>query len=1233
MHRFFYSLRAKVQWSLFLLLAVVYAPQAVAQDVVYSETFTNGTSYCPGQSQFDNWGIFRSQLDTTLKKFRQVTVKGSNDPVGITCNDPDLTRKIAHAMRTGTNFSVTCNGQPWVITAGACWGGCSSSAVELELVVGSTFTCNCTNPGYIFRPNIGNLNWGGIGGATCNAPTQTMTVIFSNPLGNNASIGGMSAPVTSCGSATDSISAVVTNQGLNKIGNVPVTCVVTGTLGGSAYSNTFNATLIDSLNPGISKSLKFADINTANGADLNILVYTKYATDTFRTDDTLRIRYKNVGTPTGTVTASDVSRCGTGTMPLSANLPSGTIGYWYNNANRLIGIGNSINSPTIAGGASDSFYVAATKTSAPVTIGFPTNGTNNGGAGFFAGNMFDVSISKTITIDSFDIHLNGTTNRKVVLYMKSGSYIGNQTNPSAWTRVGEYEVTGAGLGNATKLRVKPIEMNPGQYSFYIYASEFLIYTNNNTVGASDDDVTISSGVALRDTFATLQGSARWNGRMYYRQVCVSPTRVKVRTVAKPLAVGGDLTKGTLFKGTFNGGTQGQPDIVAAPDSISYEVMPPTGYSIANYGSQWTIPARGAVTINGVAVPTSLYSFTTPSGSNNAIFRFYPSSAYTDSTVEVSVTLRRLDNGCDTILKRIIFVAPRPVVNYNNTTVCLGSETEFTNTTTVSTGTVEYVWNFGDGTKSIITDPGKTFGGAGTYQVKLVATTNWGIQDSITKTVTIKQIPVADFDFDNACENSPLRFIQNSTIPPGTATYTWNYGDGNTGNGTITTHTFASPGIYNAKLTVDVNGCQNSITRYVTQAPRATPAFTYSPLKCDNANVSFTNNSTGPAFGFMGFEWSFGDGGESTVASPNYTYNTFSAYTVTLYTKTDLGCVDSVKQVITMLESPKPVFNFSTVKCTNDVINFSNNTNVPAGSTNIYEWSFGDGKTSTSATPSHSYDAPDSYTVVLKAISTNGCQGESDQVIAIDEKPKADFVANRVCFGAETEFTNNSTISNGSLTYAWDLGNSTTSASASPKVTYATAQTYNVVLISSSAAGCTDTATMQVIVDPVPAVDVIVASNLTGDGKIKFATSATGVTYQWTFGDGGSSTVQNPTYQYSFPGVWTVRLVVTSPEGCVNSKTTSVNVNPLSVKGAEAMNGLSVYPNPTAGKLTADFSSYSGEEIQSITVTDILGRSVISAAQLVDSKAEIDMSNQPVGVYNLNIQTINSVYTLKIVVNR
>ncbi len=154
---------------------------------VYDETFVNGQSYCPGSANYDNWGIFRGNIDTTLN-YSRITLLGSALPGGITCTDPSAVNQIAQALATGTAVSVTVNGNVWNVAVG-CKTSCTIEGDAIELNVNNGINgCSCGN-GPTIRPCIGNINWGGLSGTACGASTQNIRVEL---VGSNIEISNVS---------------------------------------------------------------------------------------------------------------------------------------------------------------------------------------------------------------------------------------------------------------------------------------------------------------------------------------------------------------------------------------------------------------------------------------------------------------------------------------------------------------------------------------------------------------------------------------------------------------------------------------------------------------------------------------------------------------------------------------------------------------------------------------------------------------------------------------------------------------------------------------------------------------------------------------------------------------------------------------------------------------------------------------------------------------------------------
>ncbi len=134
----------------------------------YLGTFPSGTVSHTGQQCLD-WTAFIGQLTGS---FTAVQIKGSLDPVGVTCNNPAMATQLCNGLNTSTTVSgLSCNGRIWNV------GECSAASAQPYEINSRTVSGDCScDTAFTVRPCISNANWGGIG-TTCSAPAQTLEVI------------------------------------------------------------------------------------------------------------------------------------------------------------------------------------------------------------------------------------------------------------------------------------------------------------------------------------------------------------------------------------------------------------------------------------------------------------------------------------------------------------------------------------------------------------------------------------------------------------------------------------------------------------------------------------------------------------------------------------------------------------------------------------------------------------------------------------------------------------------------------------------------------------------------------------------------------------------------------------------------------------------------------------------------------------------------------------------------
>ena len=314
--------------------------------------------------------------------------------------------------------------------------------------------------------------------------------------------------------------------------------------------------------------------------------------------------------------------------------------------------------------------------------------------------------------------------------------------------------------------------------------------------------------------------------------------------------------------------------------------------------------------------------------------------------------------------------------------------------------------------------------------------------------------------------------------------------------------------------------------------------------CANVAINFTNNSTGT---YTGWSWTFGDGGNSTLENPSHTYTVAGTYNVSLTISNGCGNDTETKEnYIEVLLLPEADFYASNTKpCANVAINFTDNS---TGTYDTWAWDFGDNITSGLQNPSHTYTSGGNYTVSLTI--SNGCGNDTkteNNYITVNPKPAANFSAN-VTTGCEPLAVNFTDLSTGSPTsWNWTFtGGSPSSANTQGPhtVTYTSPGTYNVTLTVTNACGNdTKTENNYITVLPLPEANF---SGLPRSGcaplTVNFTDQSTGgpASWNWTFGDGGTSTDQNPSHQYENAGSYNVTLTVSN--GCgSNNETKAITV--------------------------------------------------------------------------------------------
>lgn len=382
------------------------------------------------------------------------------------------------------------------------------------------------------------------------------------------------------------------------------------------------------------------------------------------------------------------------------------------------------------------------------------------------------------------------------------------------------------------------------------------------------------------------------------------------------------------------------------------------------------------------------------------------------------------------------------------------------------------------------------------------------------------------------------------------------------------HTFVNNGNADTTYTVTlkaVNDCGDSTIQIpVLVHPNIVQAaFTYTPHQgCEDLEVTFTDGSFGGNTLAWCFDYDtlnhssgqFSDSGKVVI----HTYTDPGVYVVAQIVSD--GCsYDTALTTITVWDAPEPDFNFNNNVCEGDSVFFSNLTVVNTSTVGIYHWYFGDGDSSMQKDPAHVYDSSGVFTVWLVAGSPNGCGDSISYQVTINDRPDVDFYVENVCSGDDLIFYDSTVVQNASITNTtWVIDTLGTFFSNPSPFALSSQGSYDVTLICTSSAGCTDSITKTVNVFEVPKARFSMRQDTTVDSCGNIASyiftdssvSSTPLQYLWDFNLANPGTMTSnlkvPGAQV-FPdtGYFFISLTVWNGDSCWDTFTDTLFVKPVS----------------------------------------------------------------------------------------
>lgn len=458
----------------------------------------------------------------------------------------------------------------------------------------------------------------------------------------------------------------------------------------------------------------------------------------------------------------------------------------------------------------------------------------------------------------------------------------------------------------------------------------------------------------------------------------------------------------------------------------------------------------------------------------------------------------------------------------------------------------------------------TFPDTGLYEITLINTyelryTKYGqnkkgyYSKQTSKTIKIEGVKARGYsDTLTICGGEAIQFTDTSKSTTSVLNREWYFGY-DTDSAVIQNpnHIYNTAGLFTPKLIVfDAFGCIDSILLPAIEVNRPFVDFAVSDsLICKGDIISVRNKSEGKS---LSFKWTI-DSVEQLNIDILQQFDSVGFFDVKLHAIDLLGCEDSLIKSNRVEVAPFPVVKFTAsdvyAPCPPMTSFFGDSTDKQNYS---WDWDFGDGRSSSDQHPSHVFTAPGTYDVTLITQNYAGCE---------DTLVKPDFVTvdgpnGSVVFDPDTICIPDSVIFDidfqNTLFYIMSYGdgsNVSYSYADNPDTTihiYRNGGTFQPKIELIDAAGCFFTLPEppEILGDSIKTQFMTTADIICDVSDIPFS-NISRYTFDsefiWTFGDGDSSNVISPLHSYSNDSIYEVKLVQTSPLGCIDSASKTITV--------------------------------------------------------------------------------------------
>ena len=543
-----------------------------------------------------------------------------------------------------------------------------------------------------------------------------------------------------------------------------------------------------------------------------------------------------------------------------------------------------------------------------------------------------------------------------------------------------------------------------------------------------------------------------------------------------------------------------------------------------------------------------------SGPNNISDLMHPAHLFThEGPFDVRLIVANILGCTDTVINTIaVDSLPEAAFDFPDT-VSVNTEVVFEDLS-VSNGSliIFRYWDFGDGTP-VVTNPNPvvhTYTELGNYNICFVVQAINGCMDTICDSITVIGLPLADFTYISG-ESLVTSFTDNSI--PGTyiTDWFWNFGDLTTVADTSHLQNpvysdYPSEGFYDVYLKIsDSYGGTRDTTKVIYAGKAVVAEYDFNTICYDNPAI-FTESSFSPIpVPIETWYWNFGDGTDTTYYVYANTiihyYESAGTYETQLIVYANFNgneISDTLVREVGVNYFPIAFFEDSLGVCLGSVSEFFDDSET-IGSTDIitdWLWFFGDGDSSDDRNPEHLYDTTGVYNVQLIVTTNHGCSDTVSKDHHVNYAPEIGFDVINNCINSPTYFVPRYDSTQIDIfSWYWDFDdphNDTISTDPNPSHVYTSIRSYSPSLTVSTY-GCYGKIDTSFLVYPIPYSNYTITPDLGGvQGRTSFSNQSIFAThYYWDFGNGNSSTVENPIEVYEKDSLYIVTLISYNEYNC------------------------------------------------------------------------------------------------------